>query len=226
MISAFGNDVFTGGFFVRETESEVAAIVGAQKLQILKQTHSKDVHFIKTPIKNILEGDALVTKTAGLALAVYTADCAPVLLSGHTQEEKPIIGAAHAGWRGAVGGVLEEVVDVMLKNGAELNSLKAEIGPCITQPSYEVSCGFENPFIKEDEMAEKFFKESSQQGKLHFDLPGYVAYRLARVGLKSVKIDGRDTFSSKEFYSFRRATLKKEKNDGRQLSTIMIKNAS
>ncbi len=166
------------------------------------------------------KADALLTDQPGLAISVVTADCAPVLFLGKKEDGAPIIAAAHAGWKGALFGVLENTIDAMNRLGAE--SIKAAIGPCIQQQSYEVSKDFSNPFLKEDAASAKYF--DVYDGAPHFDLSGYCAHRLKRSGIKDISTFMLDTYTNEEeFYSFRRATHKQEKEYGRQISVIVIK---
>lgn len=171
------------------------------------------------------QADALVTDQAGLTIGVLTADCAPVLFFGKKADGAPVIGAAHAGWKGAVGGVLDNTVKVMLERGASLDSLRACIGPCIAQGSYEVSEAFVTPFEEDDPENERFFMAGKRDGHLMFDLAGYCAARLARNGLSNVFIKDLDTyFNEEDFFSYRRATHRGEKDYGRHISLIYIKN--
>lgn len=169
--------------------------------------------------KKMLEGDALVTDQKGLALSVVTADCAPVLFAA-----EGVVGAAHAGWGGALKGVLENTIAAMEQRGAKRQGIRAAIGPCIGPQSYEVSSGFEIPFIADDENAERFFQSCTKPDKLMFDLPGYCAYRLARAGLRQVDIIGHDTLAMEaDYFSHRRATLRGEPARGIQISVIALK---
>ena len=169
------------------------------------------------------EADALVTDRANLVLGVLTADCGCVLLAGKKADGSPVIGAAHAGWRGAVGGVLAATVEQMLTLGTALETLQASIGPCIAQASYEVSEGFEKPFLAQEEGNERFFMSAQRKNHLLFDLAGYIAYQLFLSGVKNVTITGHDTYAEPEkFFSYRYATHRKEEGYGRQISVIMI----
>lgn len=165
--------------------------------------------------------DALVTNRPGLLLAVKTADCAPVLLA---DTQAGVVAAAHAGWRGALDGVLEDTVDKMTQLGAKTDRIIAAIGPCIGPHSYEVSHGFEAPFIAKDAANARFFQPASKPGHALFDLPGYVAARLASCGVKTVDSLGCDTLTNEAtFFSHRRASLRHtEKQEGRQMSVIGI----
>lgn len=176
----------------------------------VKQVHGNRVVKIDTPFDEWIEADALVTRTPNLPIGVITADCTPVLLLADG-----VIAAAHAGWRGAFGGILNNTVETM-NISPEL--IEAYIGPCIAQKSYEVSLGFEEPILSRDEEAERFFMEG-QEGKLQFDLAGYCAFRLHQCGLRKIHIDGRDTLTDPNFHSHRGGAGGGERN----LSAIMIK---
>lgn len=161
--------------------------------------------------------DALVTDRPGVLLGILTADCAPLLFA---DVEAGVIGAAHAGWRGALGGVAEATIAAMEKLGAERARVVAAIGPTIARASYEVDYAFPEPFLAADPAAERFFVEGPA-GKPHFDLPAYLLHRLASAGLRQVEALGLDTYAREEdFYSFRRATHRGEPSYGRQISLI------
>jgi len=161
--------------------------------------------------------DALVTARPGLLLGILTADCAPVLFA---DRQTGVVGAAHAGWRGALGGVTDATIEAMERLGARRERLAAAIGPTIAARSYEVDHAFPEPFLAADPAAERFFAEGPA-GKPHFDLPAYLLRRLAAAGLQRVEALGLDTYSAEDdFYSFRRATHRGEPSYGRQLSLI------
>ncbi len=194
-----------------------------QDIITLRQTHSDKAIVVRTPWAKDgqPEGDALVTNIPGLHLAVKTADCVPVLFACKTEK---IVAAAHAGWKGAIGGILESTVSEMKNLGAEERDIVAIIGPCIGPQSYEVSDDFKKPFLEQDKLNEKFFRAASRPGHLLFDLPGYVAERLKKLGIETVYDMARDTLSDEDtFFSYRRATLRGEKDYGRQMSVIAIK---
>ncbi|HOO82901.1 MAG TPA: laccase domain-containing protein, partial [Alphaproteobacteria bacterium] len=166
---------------------------------------------------------AMVTDVSGLALGVLTADCAPVLFYGKKSDGAPVVGAAHAGWGGALKGVLDNTLAMMLELGAVPESIRACIGPCIGQKSYEVRDDFADTFLEEDGRNEVFFTAGRCAGHLQFDLPGYCAAKLGRAGVKNVLIKDLDTyFNEEDFFSYRRATHRHEKDYGRQISVIMI----
>jgi YfiH family protein len=165
--------------------------------------------------------DAMVTDRPGLVLGILTADCAPVLLA---DPRARVVAAAHAGWRGAIGGVLDGTVAAMVKLGAAPERIVAAVGPCIGHRSYEVGHDFPEPFIDEDIINADFFAPSPfSEGRYLFDLPGYVSRRLSRLGVTEVSRVPADTFRDEaRFFSYRRATLRGEPDYGRQLSTILL----
>jgi polyphenol oxidase len=170
------------------------------------------------------KGDGLVTDVPGLAIGVLTADCGPVLFHGSRDNGAPVIGAAHAGWGGAFGGVLDDTVSKMQAAGAVMESMVACVGPCIQQASYEVSEAFSHPFLEKHEESERFFKSGVRAGHLQFDLSGYIAFRLALSGVQTIRIMSVDTYREEEnCFSYRRATHRGESVYGRQMSAIVIK---
>jgi YfiH family protein len=158
--------------------------------------------------------DALVTDRPGLLIGIVTADCAPVLFADC---KAGVIGAAHAGWKGAVGGVTDATIAAMEALGATRANIAVAVGPCIAQVSYEVDAGFKARFPAD---AAQFFA-AGKPGHFQFDLPGYVAARLAAAGIGAVEVLGLDTYADPDrFYSFRRATHRGELDYGRQFSLI------
>ena len=191
-------------------------------LVTLDQVHSPDVVTVTTPWAADARpsADAMVTTVPGLALGILTADCAPVLLADRSQG---IIGAAHAGWKGAIGGVLENTVASMVQLGAKPKNIVAAIGPCIGQRSYEVGPDFHIPFLAETPDNSDFFAPAPRAGHALFDLPGYVSRKLARLGLIDVTRVPADTCRDhSRFFSYRRATLAGQTDYGRQLSVIVL----
>ncbi|HMJ92770.1 MAG TPA: peptidoglycan editing factor PgeF [Allosphingosinicella sp.] len=163
--------------------------------------------------------DAMATHRPGLALGILTADCAPVLLA---DAEAGVIGAAHAGWRGAIGGVIESVVAEMERLGAERGRIAAAVGPCVARKSYEVDDGLFRRFVEAEPANERFFG-AGREGHYQLDLEGYVLSRLAEAGLGRVEALGEDTYSQPDrFFSFRRATHRGEPDYGRQISLIAL----
>jgi YfiH family protein len=192
---------------------------GGTKLVSLSQIHSAIVHTL--PAWDApLEGDAMVTATPGLALGILTADCAPVLLA---DPAAGVIGAAHAGWKGALGGVLEATLEAMEKLGALRDRIGAAIGPCISQDNYEVGWDFRDRFLEQGLRHRRFFAPSSKEGHYRFDLAGYAAHRLAVAGVGSVESLGICTYPPENgFFSFRRTTHASEADYGRQISAIVL----
>jgi len=191
------------------------------------QVHSPNVVTVeeKIPYDSSVEADAMVTDKPGIALGILTADCAPVLFA---DAKAKVIGAAHAGWKGALGGVLENTVQAMETLGAKRNRIIAAVGPCITQRSYEVGQEFKEMFLAADPESALFFTSARKEGKYLFDLPDFVGKGLLKLGLKEAVATPCDTcLEESRFFSYRRATLRDEKRDGqiaygRQLSAIVL----
>jgi YfiH family protein len=161
--------------------------------------------------------DAMVTDRPGIALGILTADCAPVLFA---DKQAGVVGAAHAGWKGALYGVTDSTLAAMEKLGAQRDRIVAAIGPCIARASYEVDSAFQRRFEKHDPENERFFAPG-RDGHAQFDLEAYVAHRLAAAGVRKVEAMGLDTYAHEDrFYSFRRATHRGEPDYGRQISII------
>jgi len=209
---------------VTENRTRVLAAIGlpATALATAYQVHSPDVIEVDQPWPRgeAPKVDAMVTRRPGIALGILTADCAPILLA---DPEAGVVGAAHAGWRGAVTGVIEAVVNRMTKLGADPARIHAAVGPCIRQPSYEVGPEFPQPFLAQDPLNREFFVASQRDGRFMFDLPGYVASRLRRLGVGAMEALAYDTCGEADrFFSYRRTTLRGEKDYGRELSVIAL----
>lgn len=186
------------------------------------QVHSSRVVVVERPgpVDQRPQADALVTRVEGIALGILTADCAPVLMC---DAKAGVIGAAHAGWRGARGGVLEATIAAMLGLGASLRHTAAAIGPCIQRASYEVGPEFRDAFASEGPATEGLFEDSGRSGYFRFDLSGYVAKRLADAGIAEVDALPHDTCADDErFFSYRRTTLDGGGDYGRLLSAITL----
>lgn len=212
---------------IRENRERVASVTGTklENLVTARQIHSDRCVIVTGPWGSgpRPEADAMVTDVPNVALAILTADCGPVLFSGRKADGRFVIGAAHAGWGGAVKGILDNTVRMMAAKGAIPESIQASLGPCIGPASYEVSKNFTEPFFAHSREAEHFFKAGRKSGHLMFDLPGYIAWRLAGCGVRQVRISGFDTYAlENEYFSYRRATHREEPDYGRQISTIMI----
>lgn len=195
--------------------------VEPQRLLFCRQVHSPDVVTVVEPWtpENAPMADAMVTDKPGLALGVLTADCVPVLLAS---QDGAVIGAAHAGWRGALSGILENTLAAMEKLGARRGEIRAALGPSIAQESYEVGPEFPAPFIAENADNQKFFVPAKRAGHYQFDLKGYVAAKWRGLGAGSAEIISADTCADpKRFYSHRHAILGgKKKNEGRLVSLL------
>jgi hypothetical protein len=198
------------------------ALAPEARLISLSQVHSPIVHVLDRSTDHGLrpEGDGMVTATPGLALGILTADCAPVLLA---DAEAGVIGAAHAGWKGARYGVLEATLEAMEKLGALRGRINAAIGPCISQENYEVGHDFRDRFLELGLRERRFFVPSNREGHYRFDLSAYVAHRLTQAGTGSVENLGLCTYpEANGFFSFRRTTHVGEPDYGRQVSAIVL----
>jgi polyphenol oxidase len=209
---------------VTENRARMAASLGVRPDHLLTayQIHSPDVAIIDGPwsLDRRPRADALVTRRPGLAIGVTTADCGPVLLA---DEWARIVGVAHAGWRGAAGGVIEATIAAMERSGADRGRIKAALGPMIRQPSYEVGPEFIAAFRMQDEANERFFIPSSRAGHASFDLPAFIAARLGAAGIRNIEDLGRCTYSDPAlFFSFRRSTHRGEVDYGRHVSAIAL----
>lgn len=213
---------------VAENFKIVAAQSGLapENIMTLHQVHSGICVKVKElwGLENRPQADAFATDMKGVGLGILTADCAPVLFTGKKADGSPVIGAAHAGWKGAIGGALDSTVQAMAELGATKESISAAIGPCIAQASYEVDENFLKNFCEADDENERFFKEGQREAHYMFDLAGYCAARLAGCGVRNVVIKDLDTyFNEEDFFSYRRTTHRKESDYGRQISLIAIK---
>lgn len=196
-----------------------AAVLPGAALCTVYQVHGRDVVNVDAawPDDARPKADALATNRPGLLLGILTADCGPVLFA---DAKAGVIGAAHAGWKGALAGVTDATLDAMEKLGADRSNIVAAIGPCIGRASYEVDEGFLRRFEEGDPANERFFTPG-RAGHHQFDLEGYIAARLAASGVGRVEALGLDTYSDAErFFSFRCATHKGEPDYGRQISLI------
>lgn len=199
----------------------VAAVAPGAALATLHQVHSADAAYVTAPYPDDgrPKADGMVTDRPGLVLGILTADCAPVLLA---DREAGIVAAAHAGWKGALGGIVEATVAEMERLGAVRSRIAAAVGPCIARKSYEVDDGFLRRFAEADPEHERFFA-LGREGHHQFDLEGFVLARLAAAGLARIEALGEDTYSQPErFFSYRRATHKGEPDYGRQISLIAL----
>lgn len=209
---------------VMENRRRVAAHLGAAPDNLLSchQIHSPTVAAVTRtwPARLRPEADAMVTKEKGVALGILTADCAPVLLA---DAKAGVIGAAHAGWRGALSGVIENTIEAMENLGANKKAIHAAIGPCIWQKSYEVGPEFPAPFLAEDPLHKRFFRPAFKSGHYMFDLPGYVENKLRRAGLASIEPSPADTLADEErFFSYRRNCLRGDTRAGGLIAAVLL----
>ncbi len=197
----------------------IDAVLPGSKLVTLYQIHSAEAVIVTSPFDDDARprADALVTDRPGLLLGILTADCVPVLFA---DTAAGIVGAAHAGWKGALGGVTDATIEAMLALGADRDRIVAAIGPCIARASYEVDDGFAARFAEDDPANERFFSPG-KPGHQQFDLEAYVAHRIAHAGVATVEMLGLDTYADPaRFFSYRRATHLGEPDYGRQISLI------
>ncbi len=210
---------------VSENRRRVAAhlgIDGAERVMTLYQVHSATALSVSapTPRDRLPKADALVTATPGLVVGALAADCTPVLFA---DPEAKVVAAAHAGWRGALSGILEATIAEMLRHGARPDRIRAAIGPCISQAAYEVGPEFEAAFVAADAANSRFFRRPVPGARPHFDLPGYVEMRMTRAGLGAVERQSLCTSSNESLlFSYRRMKRDGEPDYGRQISAIVV----
>ena len=195
---------------------------GADDLVTVHQCHSANVVSVEAPwrLEDRPKADGMVTNRPGLALGVMTADCGPVLFADQTVG---VIGAAHAGWRGALNGVLEATTAAMEQLGATRENMAAALGPCIRQPSYEVSDDFKQIFLDVDEANGVYFQPANRLGHSMFDLAGFIVRRLQGLGLGTVEDTAIDTYPDQgSFFSYRRTIHRGEQDYGRGLSVVIL----
>ncbi|MBS36571.1 MAG: polyphenol oxidase [Thiotrichales bacterium] len=200
-----------------------AMAVDATALCTPRQVHSATALVIDKPFDGVVpDADGTATAQPGLALGVMGADCAPILFSSAGDA---VVAAAHAGWRGALNGILEETLRACDALGAAASRVDAAIGPCIQQASYEVGPELRDKFIDHDPVNRQLF-EPGERDQFWFDLPGYIQQRLCAAGVRTVDNLGLDTRSDEQrFFSYRRSTLNAEPDYGRQISTIALRSA-
>jgi hypothetical protein len=185
------------------------------------QTHSPDVVVASEPWRGPSRpmADAIVTRTEGLAIGASAADCGPILLA---DPRARVIGAAHAGWKGALTGILESTIDAMEKLGAERSGIVAAIGPLIRQHSYEVGAEFVERFVEADAEHALFFIPAARESHAMFDLAGFIRMRLENAGVLMIDDIGVDTYSDERFFSYRRSVHRKEPDYGRHVHSIAL----
>jgi hypothetical protein len=195
---------------------------GKVKLLTLNQSHSAEAVTVRDPpaANERPRADGAVTDRPHIALGILTADCAPVLFA---DADARVIGAAHVGWKGAIGGIIDNVVVAMMRLSAKTARIRAAIGPCISQAAYEVGPEFIARFREVDSQNARFFTPSDHADHWQFDLPAYIAHRLAHAGVSNVEPLSACTYAREnDFFSYRRATHRREADYGRQLSAIML----
>lgn len=213
---------------VQENKRRAAARmnVAENRLVTLYQVHSPEVVEVTDStsiLDNRPEADGMVTRSPDVALGILTADCAPVLFA---DAENRVIGAAHAGWRGALTGVIENTIAAMENLGAERTKIRASAGPCIAQASYQVGAEFPDPFLESDASAARFFRPDGDTGKHLFDLSGYVLQRLEGCSIGGIDSLPIDTYANDaQFFSYRRTCHRSEADYGRGLSAIALTDA-
>jgi YfiH family protein len=209
---------------VAENRTRMAAALGVtpDRLLSLYQIHSPEVVVVDVPwdVSSRPRADAMVTRVPNLAIGIGTADCGPVLLA---DPQARVIGAAHAGWRGALTGVIEATIDAMERLGAERGRIAAATGPMISQRNYEVGQDLIERFRETDKDSGRFFRPAERPGHAMFDLPGYIVARLNRGGIKQVEDLGLCTYADPaRFFSYRRSTHRAEPDYGRHINAIAL----
>jgi purine-nucleoside/S-methyl-5'-thioadenosine phosphorylase / adenosine deaminase len=208
---------------VAENRRRMAEQLGVAPSHFLNvhQIHSPDAIVAAAPWETSTrpKADAIVTRAEGLAIGITTADCGPILF---VDPKARVIGAAHAGWKGAITGILESTIDAMEELGAERNSMIAAIGPLIRQPSYEVGSEFVERFLDADAGNAPFFLPGERDGHAMFDLPGFIRMRLEKAGVLMIDDLGVDTYADERFYSYRRSVHRKEPDYGRLVHAIAL----
>ena len=208
---------------VTENRRRMAEQLGVAPSHFLTafQIHSPDVAVATQPWDTASRPrvDAMVTNVPGLALGVTAADCGPILF---VDPKARVIGAAHSGWKGAIGGVLENTIAAMEKLGASRGDLIAAIGPLIRQPSYEVGAEFVTQFTETDKDNARFFVPSVRAHHAMFDLAGFIRRQLERAGIIKIDDVGVDTYADQRFFSYRRTTHRKEPDYGRNIHAIVL----
>ncbi len=207
---------------VQANRQRVAQALGlvADRIQTVYQCHSATALVIEGMRADAPRADAMVTRVPGLAIGILTADCAPVLFA---DAAAGVIGAAHAGWRGAQAGILENTVALMEAQGAARTTIRACVGPCINQAAYEVGPEFRSQFVSANPDDARFFSTPRAGQRPHFDLPAYVVSRLQKAGLAAVECQAPCTYENESrFYSYRRSTHRNEPDYGRHISAILL----
>lgn len=207
---------------VQENRSRVASWMGVDSNSLLTayQVHSPDVLIVREPFTGPRpKVDALVTDTPGIAVGASSADCGPILFA---DREARVIGAAHAGWKGALTGVLENTIEAMISLGAKRESIRASLGPSISQPNYEVGPEFVDRFIEQDRDNAAYFSMSANAGHSMFDLNAYTVDRLKKAGVQADALYLCTYADDALFFSYRRSTHRQEPDYGRHISAIVL----
>lgn len=209
---------------VTENRARMAQALGVDPARLVTafQIHSPHVVVADAPwsVATRPKADAIVTKMPGLAIGVSTADCGPLLFA---DAQARVIGAAHAGWRGAFSGVIEGTIAAMESLGADRRRMTVALGPLIRQKNYEVSASFVDEFARADHSHARFFAPAAREGHAMFDLPGFIASRLERSGIRRFEDIGICTYSDPDrFYSYRRSTHRAEPDYGRHVNAIVL----
>jgi purine-nucleoside/S-methyl-5'-thioadenosine phosphorylase / adenosine deaminase len=208
---------------VAENRRRMAEQMGVAPANFLSlhQVHSPDAVVATGPWQSASRprADAIVTRSEGLAIGVTAADCGPILFADPAAR---VIGAAHAGWKGALTGILESTIEAMEKLGADRNGMVAAIGPLIRQHSYEVGGEFVERFVEADAESGRFFIPASRQGHAMFDLAGFIRMRLENAGVLMIDDIGVDTYCDERCYSYRRSVHRKEPDYGRHVHAIVL----
>jgi YfiH family protein len=217
-----GSDDDLGNVIDNRARAMAALGLEPESLLTVHQYHSPDVVHVTESwtLDDLPKADGMVTIKPGIALGVLAADCAPVLFA---DTDASVIGACHSGWKGALGGVIDSTVSLMVDLGARHDRIVAAVGPSIAQKSYEVGAEFRSSFMESAYGNSRFFEGGSSTNKFLFDLPGYVRYRLEEAGVQSIDVLGLDTYTDPDrFFSYRRTTHNNEPDYGRQLSAIVL----
>jgi YfiH family protein len=206
---------------VRENRARVTGFLTARDLLSAHQVHSATAVVVDKAWSRDERprADAIVTATPGVAVGVLTADCAPVLFA---DARAGVVAAAHAGWRGAAGGIVEAALAAMETLGASRGHIEAAVGPCIGQPNYQVGFDFEQAFLREAPQNAKFFTRPAADARPHFDLAKYVLHRLERAGIAAAERASCTYAETEHFFSYRRSQARKEPDYGRQISAIVL----
>jgi polyphenol oxidase len=210
---------------VQENRRRAAAHFGHEAAQIVTpwQVHSPDAVIVDGPFTGEKpQADGIVTATPGVIIGVVTADCGPILFA---DDEARVIGAAHAGWKGALYGVLENTIRAMEELGAQRSRIRAVLGPSISQSNYEVSEGYKATFTEQDQAYARFFASSDRERHAMFDLRAFTLMQLERAGIEAAMTPDCTYADEANFFSYRRTTHRKEPDYGRQLSAILIRSA-